>query len=356
MNRSALLCLTMVFLAACGPQNQVDSDENEIQAEGIVGAEEYSATDPGLKATVALLKNNSPFCTGTLIDSRIVLTAAHCVEDEYSGREITVRFGDGTKIQGDEFIKHHGYLQNSTEQGFFSISNKDSDDIAILSLTKPAPASAKIAKLPEGTLKVGQYKVRAFGLGVTSAKARGSGGIMRMVNLEGRVFPKRMKKMIFDQGNGKGLCKGDSGGPQFMYSNHEPIVVSLTTSLDKVAAFGGKPLGDMCRATAVATLTGPYLQWIAKGKKELLASVDGQVPGCLKNEEYLQRMAERFTLIDFSKGVRLVGGYRQGVDVYGAQIWIFNFVGIGRHTGNQAGGTASFTRRCGLKVVGAWGQ
>lgn len=250
--------LSVLGLVACSetPEQAELNADSYTDTAGIVGAETFANSDPGFRATVALVhtQNKKVFCTGTLIGSRLVLTAAHCIN---TGRAFdrSVRFFDGSTVEIATALRH----------GRYGLTESD-DDIAVLWLKRAAPAGTKIATLPKTPLKVGTHKTRAFGVGRTKAQEIDSGK-MRMVNLQGTVQASRPEFIRYRQSNGKGVCSGDSGGPHFVYAKGQPILVAITTEVESTRHWWGGKMSDYCRGNTIATLTGNYLSWINNAQK-----------------------------------------------------------------------------------------
>lgn len=350
------LIIASFCLNACVGESPAKHDiENahDLEAQGIVGAERFSNDDPGLKATVALVLRSDVFCTGTLIDSKFILTAAHCLKN-MDASSVSVRFYNGKEIRADYILSHPGYSPDSTQDGFMSMNHKDSDDIGLILLSEAAPKSAVIAALPRGPLKPGKYKVRAFGVGLTNTVTnQDDSGVFRMVNLEGEVLADRAQKMIYNQRNKKGVCKGDSGGPSFMYTNGRPTIVSVTTALDRMTKILGKVVGDMCHYNAITTQTGYYLSWISQQKARLGGSSNA-APDCFNDAAYMTAMKKTFAMVDFSKPVKK-SPIRVSSDYRGQVLWVVDISGSSK-SGRSAGGTVTFDRACKFGMTAAWGQ
>ena len=146
--------------------------------------------------------------------------------------------------------------------------SEDHDDIAVLHLKKTVPAGTKIAQIPRAALKPGSYKTRAFGIGRT-ASGNFDSGEMRMVNLQGSVTSARPSFLQYRQSNGKGVCKGDSGGPHFTYTKGQPVLVAITTQAENTRTLFGGQVEDFCRRSTIATLTGNYFSWISQAVQAL---------------------------------------------------------------------------------------
>jgi secreted trypsin-like serine protease len=143
-----LLCAT---LFACAPASSPPSLSSPVS--GIVGGQEIKANEfqdnPMAAATVAVLWSDDEAgraiqCTGTLIASDVVLTAAHCLMDVKNPVQIQIDFLTVSlenslgfpKMLAKKFFVSPLYREN--------VANKKADWGLIL-LPQPAPAGTVIA-------------------------------------------------------------------------------------------------------------------------------------------------------------------------------------------------------------------
>ncbi|RJO71580.1 MAG: hypothetical protein C4523_04420 [Myxococcales bacterium] len=206
-----------------------------------------------------------PFCSGTLVDYDVVVTAAHCLDTAKGGSKfktlapssLAIYVGDNPSVD----ILSHLYRVRQTliNPSYNRISLRN--DIALVRLsTGIAEAIDPVSNLPTSlgltTADVGSWANFA-GFGKTET---GSAGVKLQVDLPiGSLgctitgCPSGVStatQFSYAQQAG-GPCFGDSGGPAFMYRSGVPYLAGVTS-------FGD----SRCTVYGVSTRVDAYANWI----------------------------------------------------------------------------------------------
>jgi trypsin len=208
---------------------------------------------PGEYPAVAEITYGPFLCSGTLIDSKTVLTAGHCssVTGAAIGTPVTwpaqlidVRIGSNKPGQGQRapvssVVAHPNYLATS---GY---------DISLLRLTSAAaPAPVKVAGTGETASWSAGTRETIVGWGVTEEGGDTPDTLQKAqvpvttdAYCAGAYSDFDAKTMVcagYPQG-GVDTCQGDSGGPMFGHNAAGALRVVGTTSFGEGCAEPGKP-------------------------------------------------------------------------------------------------------------------
>ncbi len=186
---------------------------------GIIGGE-ATTTDPA----VVFVSTPDGVCTGTLIASQTVLTAAHCLKfAAQDNRHFEGVVGFGNQVGQLTTIDSIRLLP----QRYYTTGLFDGRDIALIRLKDPAPPN--ITPIPVNRREltaadVGQM-ARAIGFGHTNGAEQTGAGIKRTVTMPIVEIDDEFVILGTDE---KNTCQGDSGGPILMMIDGVEKVVGVT--------------------------------------------------------------------------------------------------------------------------------
>ena len=264
-----ILLLSLVFVSV----NCRTTAPTSSSAVKIVGGREVSADDAAFRSTVAiirLLPFPSLFCTGTLIGSNTVVTAAHC--------QVAVgdRIAFGPQSVGTSSSVPTGVLPSikviKVTNHSCASANKYEWDLSVLTFVGPIPEGfgppVKIVVdpiLPKGT------HVLAAGFGQGYADA-GLDGKLRQVPLEvetdDSVSPYLIGTLGIGGARGFSTCHGDSGGPLYLETEAGLKLIGVTS-------FGISREGPECDEIAFFQKVANRSAWIeqaASGNSQAVTS------------------------------------------------------------------------------------
>lgn len=279
------------------------------------GCEQINDNVPGAKSTVFVWTGNSS-CTGTVVAKNYVITAAHCIYNENTGETKSIK--NVEIILGDKVSLVNKIKVSKVEKMYFPDNyNKSSFfyrtlafDIALLKTKEDlVKLGGEIAKITKNTIP--NEDVWSVGFGLTGMFDKASQGKKRWTmtyalkgvpNISNDFYIKNnnyyqfIKDPTIDliiaptfdglflihrrreafQGQ---VCRGDSGGPQFVIRNGEVALAAATTGASSFLlgkefddAFDNK--ADLCNniTSKVSNRIGPYVSWFNK----LMKSESGQ--------------------------------------------------------------------------------
>lgn len=217
---STTRALFLSALVACNALvgcTQPQGDDNvESSASAIVGG----ATTSAFPAVGALVQLGSPFCTGTLVTKRVVVTAAHCLDGVPAAR---MRFAIGPNAFRPEASVPVAQAVAHPEWNPRRIAN----DIGVVVLAADAPvAPIALSTTALDASWIGR-ELAFVGYGASNGFTGAGGGVKRGVVLP--IAQIGATQFAYD-GRTANTCFGDSGGPALALSEDKvPSLVGVTS-------------------------------------------------------------------------------------------------------------------------------
>jgi len=273
-----LLLMALLLLAGFSTSTQAEPGGNITPR--IIGGTNANPDD--YPWAVALLRPtvsngfNAQFCGGTLIASRWVLTAAHCVEDLSSASEIEVAIGINN-------LNNISITDRKTVNNIFVYpaydTNSQDNDIALLELA--TPSTNTVLAIADNTLtdniNIGEL-MTIIGWGTTNANPQTPSFPDLLQETQIPLFDFDICNIIYNNlltsnmicagfaAGGKDSCMGDSGGPMLYFNTDDDTYYQTgITSFGNGCAEANKP--------GVYTHVANHRNWITD---TILVSLVGQ--------------------------------------------------------------------------------
>ncbi len=226
--------LAMLLLASCTNQQSHTLEAMTGASPTIIGGQPVQANDEIAQFVVGIAHPEyGVFCTGVLIQKNIVLTAAHCTDFVRSVQEHVIVFG--SDLEGDFQLRT--ILGGRTTLNWPLLSTEELDnpqaewgDLALLKFEGEAPQGFSPAPiLVNASQLIKDMNVDIFGYGLTSFNPHmETKKLMKAtVKLSNPFYTS--SEFLLEQYEGRGACRGDSGGPAFARINGKPFLIGITS-------------------------------------------------------------------------------------------------------------------------------
>lgn len=220
-------------------------------ASAVVGGREGG---PAAGSTLMVLNARGGVCTGIVLSSRTILTAAHCAS---GGTELRIHWKEGS---GEPVLLPPTAVALHPEFKADAVtSRRRSIDLALLHLAEPLPARFAPATLVDGAAPRAGAAVALAGYGVLREGEARTTGVYRSAALAavepygpGRVLLWAADPAGAGKRPGMGACQGDSGGPMTGGDGGIVAVTSWSTG----------PSGKSCGLLSQGVLVAPQRGWI----------------------------------------------------------------------------------------------
>ena len=252
--RKQITLTSLLALGACGANpSQPTQLDLQTQESAIVGGSDVAAGDAVGKSIVGLIVETSEgeaICTGSLLDTDLVVTAAHCMPD--AGGKIVVVFGRNITSSKQDDVTVRKVVAYQANESYDANSETDTHDIALVRFEGGLPTGyAKAAVLPSASVLKAQTVVTLAGYGVSDGTTQEGSGVLRKVDTVIKNPAISKSEVELDQTKGKGACYGDSGGPAFVTTKNKLYLWGVTSRGE-----------DGCKSSSIYTSILSYTSWI----------------------------------------------------------------------------------------------
>ena len=200
-------------------------------------------------------------CSAVLISLDTALTAAHCVS-KVNVNNLFIVADDATfavfarhKVQA--VLVHPKYTSSLVPK-----TDSPNYDLALIKFEGALPAKFKPITLLETAIDRKNIWPVVAGYGYTS-REKMDPGILRFTLLKVDSYIIQQNYFSADQSIGRGICKGDSGGPVLMTRGEDFVLMGITSL---VAAYNPYVAGtlakDSCAGTSIFNNVLFYKNWI----------------------------------------------------------------------------------------------
>jgi len=248
----------------------------------IIGGTEVNSSEPIAKAAVEILgwirwagqgdfEQDFRFrCSGTLIGPDVVLTAAHCLNENDGSpikmEKLTVSFAlqEPDVLSGDHVRKVIAMQSHPHWNPLGAPLNLHQNDIALLRLASPAPKEYVPSQIARTNPDLGAgVEVSLAGYGVSSASdlSLRTAGRLRETESKFLDYEASGSEIRLDARDGHASCEADSGSPAYFVTK------------ETVTVFGVDSRGDaQCGNYQIYTGVAAVVDFIDSTMKNWLAS------------------------------------------------------------------------------------
>ncbi|MBK8258879.1 MAG: trypsin-like serine protease [Polyangiaceae bacterium] len=251
--RKGFVALLGLTIGACQAASSHDTEviEGEGKSDSIIGGT-ATKDSPSVVLVKSETGNSGSWCTGTVIAKRLVLTAAHCVEDNGPSTKMRVMFGyDESKGTSADYVQVKSW--HSDPKYMVTNNIAAGHDAAVLVLASDALAPAIPINKTALTKSMVGSPVHVVGFGNNNGYAGTGSGLKREIY----TTLHSLEQGVMNVGkSGQTTCQGDSGGPSFMKINGQTVVAGITS----YGEYGCVSYGSSTRVDLSADWIEPFIK------------------------------------------------------------------------------------------------
>ena len=243
------LILALSLTTACanhaqGPLENASSTENIVHGKNVKTAEGVAQS---IVALVSQMEKGQALCTGTILANDIILTAAHCV-DENPDRLVIVFKSQVKAATAADVRNADAYTQNPR---WNHATAEGQGDLALIHFQGGLPAGYAPVKLANKNLSLAQgTQILMAGYGVTNGLSSAGAGTLRQT--QSSIIGKHSVTEMITDGHKSSVCFGDSGGPAFVLQGDQYVQWGVANSV----------MNQACNEASIHTSVMSYETWI----------------------------------------------------------------------------------------------
>ncbi len=244
--------LSALALLACSDRSRGDGPVGSTSSSIIGGAQDDG--DPAVVLVTAQddASGTGWWCTGSVIAKRVVLTAAHCVEDATQSTKMQVMFGtDQSTAQPSDYLDVVSWDHDPQYMATDNIAA--GHDAAVLILASDAPVEPLAINTTPLTDSMDGSPVYVVGYGNDDGAAGTGAGVKRDLTTTLTSLEQGVANI---GGSGQTTCQGDSGGPSFMTIGGQSVIIGITSYGEE----GCVSYGSVTRVDLSASWIEPFIE------------------------------------------------------------------------------------------------
>ncbi len=244
MRKYLILTLLLAILVSCVENKDAST---VMSPSAIVGGEVVKGKE--FHGVVAIVRGGDIICSGVVIDKRTVLTAAHCLVNQYHSG-LSILTGNGISLPSHQRylkgqykvlrVKFFPKLDIKPHHGITNYGDFNANDVGILTVDrnflniKPYKIATKVETIKESLVVGKELTIVGFGYtgedyGYTTAERIIEYGVKRKVSVPVVSFNNHE---VDARADGKDSCYVDSGAPAFIKTRAGYQVLGIVSGSD----------------------------------------------------------------------------------------------------------------------------